>query len=467
MNQLPIEFECRMRKMLGKEYDAFEQSYDESRQYGLRVNALKCAAENFEKITPCELEHIPWVSNGFYYSSAARPAVHPYYAAGVYYLQEPSAMTPAGRLPILPGERVLDLCAAPGGKATELAARLQGEGILVANDISAARAKTLLYNLEVSGVTNAFVTNELPGNLAQAFHGWFDKVLVDAPCSGEGMFRKNPEVLKTWTPERPLYFAKIQRDIVANAVEMLRDGGSMLYSTCTFSPEENEGTISWLLEQFPQMELVEIEPYEGFRPGNPQWGDGNKELKKCVRIWPQCMDGEGHFLALLKKTSKKTTLDTQETSGRLELQVRQKPDKEEKRLLETFLQSMQITLELERVDVRKGKAYLTPDLPGSVRSLRFLRNGLYLGEYRKNRFEPSQAFAMALSAETCGQVISFSPEDERIGRYLRGETIAAGEQGDQMENGWKLICVDQFSLGWGKLLNGVIKNKYLSAWRKN
>ena len=188
----------------------------------------------------------------------------PLYAAGVFYLQEPSAMTPASRLPIEPGERVLDLCAAPGGKATELNARLKGTGLLVANDISNARAKALLRNLELFGSENVLVTNETPAGLADVFPGFFDKILVDAPCSGEGMFRKDEAVIGTWTPERPDFFADLQREITSNAVKMLRPGGLMMYSTCTFAPQEDEGTVSFLLENFPEMELIEMEGYEGF-----------------------------------------------------------------------------------------------------------------------------------------------------------------------------------------------------------
>ena len=196
---------------------------------------------------------------------------------------------------------MLDLCAAPGGKATELGARLQGEGLLVANDISASRARALLYNLEVFGIDNAFVTNETPSALAGVFEGFFDKILVDAPCSGEGMFRKEEAVAKDWTPEKSEYFAGQQREIVCQAVKMLRPGGKLLYSTCTFAPCEDEQTISWVLEQFPEMHLIPLPRYEGFSGGCPRWGDGREELKLCVRIWPYRMHGEGHFLALLEK----------------------------------------------------------------------------------------------------------------------------------------------------------------------
>lgn len=461
MITLPDQFLSRMHQMLGDEYDEFLESYNYPRQYGLRVNTLKLIPQEFAQLNPFPLSPIPWVDNGFYYTEETRPAQDPYYAAGLYYLQEPSAMSPASRLPIEPGDKVLDLCAAPGGKATELAARLQGSGILVANDISNSRAKALLHNLELFGAGNIFVTNEVPGKLSSVFEGWFDKVLVDAPCSGEGMFRKAPEVVKTWDPERPEYFAKIQKDIVANGVKMLRPGGMMLYSTCTFEPEENEGAISWLLHHFPEMELVEMEPFEGFKAGVPEWADGIQELKKCVHIWPHCMEGEGHFLALLRK--REVPASDRETS----VLTPSKMDKNEEKLLNEFLSDTGIQLETKRIETRNGKAYLIPELPDKVKGLHFLRNGLYLGEFKKNRFEPSQSWAMALSADLCSQCICLPRGDERIDRYLRGETISAGEEGGNQKNGWKLICVDKFSLGWGKLLNGVIKNKFLCSWRRN
>ena len=301
--ELPEEFASRMKEMLGEEYDAFLESYQLPRSYGLRVNTGKITGEALREQAPFALRQIPWVKEGYFYGEGDIPARHPYYAAGLYYLQEPSAMTPASRLPVEPGERVLDLCAAPGGKATALGAALGGQGLLVANDISNSRARALLRNLELFGISNAFVTSETPAKLAEVFPGFFDKILVDAPCSGEGMFRKDPAVMKTWEAGRPEYFAGLQREIVRQAVRMLRPGGKMLYSTCTFSREENEGTISWLLKEFPEMELLPMEGYEGFDGGRPQWGDGNSALTRCVRIWPHKMDGEGHFLALLEKTA--------------------------------------------------------------------------------------------------------------------------------------------------------------------
>lgn len=456
---LPEAFEKRMQAMLGEEYGQFLESYDDPRQFGLRINPMKVTLEDLENSGDFHLKKIPWAKNGYYYEEQDQPARHPYYTAGLYYLQEPSAMAPASILPVEPGERVLDLCAAPGGKATALGAALAGEGLLVANDISNSRAKALLKNIELFGISNALVTNEIPGNLSGYFPEFFDKILVDAPCSGEGMFRKDPGVIKSWNEERPEYFAKLQRDILKNAVSMLRPGGMMLYSTCTFAPVENEGSISWILGQEPDLELVEIPPCNGFAPGNPDWADGNPELSKCVRIWPHKMKGEGHFMALLRK---------KETGERRELKIgRVAPlDKKTRAVLETFFKDCRKQLPWDRVEVRGEKVYLVPQLPAKIKGIHFLRNGLYLGELKKDRFEPSQQFAMTLDQDGYRGSLSLSPGDERIQRYLKGETILVEDGETEREKGWILICVDGYALGWGKLVNRVIKNKYWAGWRK-
>ena len=236
IEQLPKAFLSRMEDMLQDEYTAFLKSYENPRHFGLRVNTLKISVEEFLKISPFSLTPVPWTRNGFYYEETDHPAKHPYYAAGLYYLQEPSAMAPAALLPITPGDYVLDLCAAPGGKATELGAGLEHKGMLVANDISSSRAKALQRNIELCGIPNSFITNEVPASLAKSMPEFFDKILVDAPCSGEGMFRKEPAVAKTWDETRPAFFAKLQRECVSSAISMLKPGGLMLYSTCTFPP---------------------------------------------------------------------------------------------------------------------------------------------------------------------------------------------------------------------------------------
>ena len=262
-SKLPLAYLERMRSLLGEEFPEFLAAYDRPRRNGLRVNTLKVGREEFEKISPFRLERIPWTSNGYYVDYREAPARHPYYRAGLYYLQEPSAMAPAQLLAPVPGERVLDLCAAPGGKATELGARLKGEGLLAANDLSASRAKALLRNIELAGIPNALVANTTAEKLAERFPAFFDRVLVDAPCSGEGMFRKDAESAAAWTEDKPLRCAAVQRDLVVRAADMLRPGGTMVYSTCTFAPEEDELILAHLLRERPEMELLPITLTDG------------------------------------------------------------------------------------------------------------------------------------------------------------------------------------------------------------
>lgn len=505
MVNLPEEFEIKMKKLLGAGYEEFLASYDRPRNFGLRVNVDKISPKEFEKIAPFHLTKIPWTENGYYYEEQDMPARHPFYYAGMYYLQEPSAMTPASRLVSKPGDRVLDLCAAPGGKATELGAHLHGKGVLVANDISASRAKALLKNIEVFGIRNSFVVNEVPAKLAENFPEFFDKILVDAPCSGEGMFRKDPAVAKVWDGNKPFECAKQQKEIITRAAQMLAPGGDMLYSTCTFSPEENEQVIQFLLDSRDDMEIREIQPYEGFAPGRPEvayegWDGeytdpvrrkmGTPDLKKCVRIWPHKMAGEGHFLALLHKKApgeevakeqncEKVLASTAEHSAISDIKGIGKP---ETKALTEFFADVSMKMNWKQVEVRKDQVYLVPEALGARKGLVFLRNGLYLGEIRKDRFEPSQSFAMALKKEEYTAVVDLDYSDVRVEKYLRGETLEvddivehnlqeAEKMSDtksmkkRLEKGWQLVCVNGYPLGWGKLVNGILKNKYHAGWR--
>lgn len=467
---LPIEFTVKMKEILGEEFPEFLRSYEEPRNYGLRVNTAKLSPEDFEKIAPFHLKKIPWVENGYYYEEQDMPSRHPFYFAGLYYLQEPSAMTPASRLEIKHGDRVLDLCAAPGGKATELGARLSGTGFLAVNDISASRARALLKNIEIFGIPNSFLINEIPGKIASKFPEFFDKILVDAPCSGEGMFRKEPEVARVWDPQKPLNCAKQQKEILLRAASMLKPGGKLLYSTCTFSPEENEQVIQYLLDQDPAFRLLPIEGYKGFAKGLPGQAAGNPELEKCVRIWPHKMPGEGHFLALLEKEGEGFPAENKKElpkgrKGKKDAGIRSGMTRQEAEILEDFLKDVQMELERSRIEVRQGQAYYLPDLPEEIKGLAFLRNGLYLGELKKNRFEPSQSFAMAMKKEDYASVLDLPFTDERIVKYLKGETISAEDVQVKNPKGWQLVCVNGYPLGWGKLVNGLLKNKYLSGWR--
>lgn len=458
---LPKLFESRMRELLQDEYNEFELSYEQKHNSGLRVNTLKITPEEFEKICPYEIKRIPWIENGYYYDGKDQPARHPYYFAGLYYIQEPSAMTPANLLPVKPGDKVLDLCAAPGGKSTELAAKLKGEGVLVANDISNSRAKALLKNIELFGVHNAIVVSEAPSKLVNYFEGYFDKILVDAPCSGEGMFRKSPSIMKNWEQYGVEYYNKLQKEIILSAAKMLKPGGSMLYSTCTFSPEENEGTIAYLLENYPEFHVVNpLEgrekdgvSYDGFSFGRPEWVNGPEELKNCIRLWPHKINGEGHFITLLQKdmvNTNSTSFSTNQSKGSLSGEAL------------TFINSLGIPVNLSNIEIREDRLYLMPNEIPSLKGLRIMRQGLFLGEMKKNRFEPSQALACALKREDYKQIIDFKGNETDAIRYLKCESIPVE---DDYQDGWNLVCVDGYPLGWAKVAGSSFKNKYLPGWR--
>lgn len=453
--ELPVLFQEQMHSLLGEEFEEYLASYSQKRLYGLRVNTSKISVEEFLKISPFHLEPIPWISNGFYYDGTVeKPAKHPYYFAGLYYLQEPSAMTPANILPIRPGDCVLDLCAAPGGKSTELAAKLKGTGVLVSNDISNSRAKALLKNLELFGISNAVIVSENPHKLAEKFPAYFDKILIDAPCSGEGMFRKDSSVMRNWSENSHATFAKLQREIVLEALKMLKPGGMLVYSTCTFHPEENEQTVQFMLNHCPQLHLLDIPSYSGFAKGRPELAGGNPELEKCVRIFPHRMYGEGHFVALMQKGGQES-----ETVRRYTKQNHWKNPE-----LDAFCEKISMPVDRKRIEIRTDKALLLPDVDMDLKGLRILRNGLLLGECKKNRFEPSQALAMALSKSDYVDCIDFTVQDDRVIRYLKGETIEESQQAGE-KKGWVLICVDGYPLGFAKANHGILKNKYLAGWR--
>lgn len=459
---LPYTFEEKMRALLGDELEAYLACYSEPRYYGLRVNTNKISAAEFQKICPFEITPIPWIENGFYYDGEhLSPAKHPYYFAGLYYLQEPSAMTPANRLPIEPGDRVLDLCAAPGGKATELGARLEGEGLLITNDISSSRAKGLLKNIEVFGIGNMAVLCEEPGKLETFFPEYFDKILIDAPCSGEGMFRKDKKMVKAWNEHGPEYFSNIQRSIILQAARMLKPGGMLLYSTCTFDSRENEQIIEVLRKEYPEFEIQNIRPYEGFCSGiSEAVQPPDEELNKTVRIFPHKMRGEGHYLALLQKgkaCEKSLSFGAPKPSGKAGQKL---PE-----AAASFFGDISWEMEEGRLEVRGERLYYMPDGLSDIRGIRFLRTGLLLGELKKNRFEPSQALAMCLKREEYAHSINLSAEDERVFRYLKGETLDVEDLTDLRDKAWQLVCVEGYPLGWGKSSGGVLKNKYLPGWR--
>ena len=520
--KLPETFCETMRSLLREEYDAFRASFDEGRRNGLRLNRLKTTARMFEAVSPFALEKIPWTENGYYVDYREYPGRHPWYRAGVYYLQEASAMAPAQILPVHPGDRVLYLCAAPGGKATEIGARLSGEGILVANEISGTRVRSLEHNLELFGIGNCIVTNETPQRLLDRFPEYFDAVLVDAPCSGEGMFRKNPEAVSTWSVEKVSECARVQREILPQAADMLRAGGYLVYSTCTFEPEENELAIASLLRDRPDMELLKIPCTEGrqsfarafslddlcrkgfapfsrnetggrFMDASGGWysaGEasdaGLPDTTKAVRIWPHRAAGEGHFAALLRKLpasgketvrtgakrSKKETKNRGRTDGRGSSGISGREWEFMNRFLDRYWPGR--TTDRSRYEVREDRVYLMPEDCPTIRGLHFLRAGLYLGDLKKNRFEPSQELALALpdiDHVRCdggsvsfddGRSVRFPSGSSELDAFLQGESLRLEHSG---ANGWRLVCADCWPVGWGKLAGGMLKNHIPTAWR--
>ncbi|MBE7727596.1 MAG: SAM-dependent methyltransferase [Enterocloster citroniae] len=460
VKQLPKEFLAEMKLLLGDEYHRYLKSFEEGWKPGLRVNTRKLEPGQLRAMVPWELEPVPWTGNGFYYSSEAgdeggvRPSKHPAYYCGLYYLQEPSAMTPAAMLPVKPGDRVLDLCAAPGGKSTELGARLKGRGMLVSNDISYSRARALLKNLELAGIPNICVTSESPERLAEVWPEFFDKILVDAPCSGEGMFRRDEDMVKDWTAHGPSYYAPIQRQIAVQAVRMLKPGGMLLYSTCTFSRIEDEGNIEYILEHYPQMELCTLD-----LSAVPGAADGIG-LKGCMRLFPHRLKGEGHFLALLRK--KKADVDMPGDSRPKTMKALKAMKHQDD--LARFMESLSLEMDEERMVFHQDHVYYLPEGLEWNLPLRFLRTGLFLGEVKKGRFEPSQALAMALKADQFDVVVRLGHEDERVVRYLKGETVELSEAEGPIK-GWCLVAMEDYPMGWAKGTGMSLKNKYYPGWR--
>ncbi len=436
MIRFPEKFLKEIKKLIPEAYEVFLKSYEKPMNYGLRINTLKLTPEEYLKLSGEDLRPVPWNELGFYYDGRQKYTKNPLYHAGLYYIQEPSAMLPAHLLPIEEGDVVLDMCAAPGGKSTALGAKLKGTGLLVSNDVSASRAKALLKNIEFFGIKNSLVLSEDPSRLVQVFPEYFDKVLIDAPCSGEGMFRKKPSMTANWEKFGPKYFGEIQRRILLNGSDMLKPGGMMVYSTCTFSGYEDEESVEYLLENRPEMTCITME-----------------------RLWPHQVDGEGHFCALLKKA------ENSFASAIPAYVYSSSPDLEG---FWDFLKSARIKdiFDHDRLVVQKGSLYYFPENMPDFKGLHVIRNGWYLGELKKNRFEPSGAFARALKKEECGHVLDLNLSDPRVIKYLKCETIEADETDvPGLENGWYLVCVSSYPLGFGKMNNGTLKNKYPVGWR--
>lgn len=428
---LPEAFLNRIKNQLGAEYPDFLNSLERPRAVALRFNPLKGERPTL----PFVGEPVPWEKQGFYYDPQARPGLHPYHEAGVYYLQEASAMAPVAMLNVQPGERVCDLCAAPGGKSTQIAGYLQGKGMLLCNEIHPTRAKILSRNVERLGIANALVTNERPSRLAEKLPEFFDRVLVDAPCSGEGMFRKEEAAVTDWSQETVEMCADRQLEILESAARLLRCGGRLVYSTCTFAPEENEQVVAAFLQTHPEFEPERVDaPW--FAPG-----------ENCTfRLWPHKLLGEGHFLAVLRKNGE-AAAQRKACAG----------EKLPKQWLD-FAKEQHISLpDGKAVLFGSGLYWAPPELP-DLSGIKVLRTGLELGEVKKDRFVPAHALALWLKG--CVRCVSFPFDSTEIRSYLHGETLPSDIKG------WCLVQVDGYSIGWGKGDGRVLKNHYPKGLRR-
>jgi NOL1/NOP2/sun family putative RNA methylase len=471
---LPADFKRRMQTLLGAEAEELFDALAQPAVTGLRVNTLKLRPEAFQKMWTSEmgiqfnesananaLMPVPWCPTGFVISNDVKTGKHPFHAAGLYYLQEPSAMAVAEALAPQPGELLLDLAAAPGGKTTHIVALTDNKSIVVANEISSGRTKALSENLERIGVTQSVITNEEISELAKHWGGVFDRVLLDAPCSGEGMFRKSSEALEMWSERNVLGCAKRQGSLIDDAAKLVKTGGYLVYSTCTFAPEENEHVIANFLKDHPEFELCDI-GLAGATHGRPDWLPPdlqNLDVSKTIRLFPHQVLGEGHFVAKMQKTNGEHGVFKSAVFNPVPREI-------EKQWLEfchaTFskqpFQDMQLTMFGE-------KLFAVPENVPHLRGLKALRTGVWLGNLEgskhKPRFEPSHSLALALKREELGERLELSPDGEALKQYLQGLELESGGK-----DGWLIITVVGFPLGWGRRSKGIVKNAYPKGLRQ-
>ena len=440
MYQLPEKFIENIKKQLPEsEWEAFFAVYDKEPFKGVRLNPLKVDLSAFDggmsalkAKMPFLGEPIAWEKNG-YYTNQEKLGASPYHLAGLFYSQEPSAMCAAPLLEVQPGEKVLDLCSAPGGKGTQLACNMEGKGVAMLNEPVLSRAKILSQNVERMGIKNAVVTSELPENLSVKFAGYFDKILVDAPCSGEGMFRKNAEeAYAEWSDENVAMCAERQAHILNEAVKMLCVGGKLVYSTCTFSLEEDEMQVENFLKTHPEMRLITQE-----------------------KLYPHKVDGEGHFAALFEKVSASAEWDSRIKD------MKAWCSKDAEKAYWDFEKTFFHDRFAKYIHEANGILYALPEGVFDWKGVQVLRVGVRLGEVKNGRFEPSHSLAMCAKMQECKNVLNMSADDARLDKYLRGETV----EGD-LQNGWCLMCVDGYPIGLGKAVNGTVKNHYPKGLRK-
>ena len=435
------QFDARMKSLLKDEHDDFKNALLEKPVKGLYLNRNK---KNVERVLDQNyVEHHPIVENGYLYDENYHPGRSAYFLAGLYYIQEPSAMLVADALPIEPDDFVLDMCAAPGGKSCEIASRLTGEGILIANDIEASRARILSENIERFGLDNTIVTNVDPMRFTKQFQEAFDKIVLDAPCSGEGMFRKLEQAIDTWSEEKVLECAHIQKNLLKGAYDMLKQGGMVIYSTCTYSYEENEAMVHYAVDELG-FELLPLNKSNGLCPG--------VDLDEVVRCYPHHYRGEGHFIALLKKPGNSPRKQVRTIKPSVNLA--------DLKVLKAFYQENLNKKVPSYIIENNGHLYAVKKNFPELKGIRVLRNGLYLGEVRKNRFIPSYSLALTLTKQDVKRSYDYPSESEEIKKYIHGETLEGTG-----EKGFGVIFVDGYPLSFYKESNQV-KNLFPKGLRR-
>ena len=521
--QLPIEFENRMRSMLGDEFSEFLSAYEESNYHGLRINELKAGVSTADELKALfGIRPVPWCMTGYYYDEDVRPGRHPYHHAGLYYIQEPSAMFVGELAREVIRERrqltdsrmsmrVLDLCAAPGGKTGHIAGVMNGDGVLVANEIVPGRAKILSQNVERMGISNCIVTNENPDRLATFMPGYFDLIVVDAPCSGEGMFRRDEIARTEWSEANVEMCAKRGQDILDAADKMLKYGGVLIYSTCTFAPAEDEQAISDFLSGHPEyyVKKVKVQRHDGSNDldgwpsaGRMAWVDSEGEsvdkderkttdracadssadadrdveakfadegnITDTYRLWPHRLHGEGHYAAVIRKGNAEAEYITATDDNQRKKERMSKKSSNQKtgnlsqaiKLFEAFAEKFLCEIPEGEYRLFGDNLYLMPQDSPLIDSLRLERAGLWLGEVKKDRFEPSHALALSLREGQWRMAHNICDEQEMV-KYLRGESIPCGKE----VNGWCVVTFAGYSAGLGKASNGMIKNHYPKGLR--
>ncbi|MGZ6346234.1 MAG: RsmB/NOP family class I SAM-dependent RNA methyltransferase [Anaerolineales bacterium] len=464
VDQFPIPplFLKRMSRFLGEEFPAFAEALTHDPVRGLRVNTLKLSVDEFRKVSPFPLgDKVAWCNSAFSLLPAPfdvkEPGKHPFHLAGLYYLQDPSAMSAAELMGPQPGERILDLAASPGGKTTHIASLMQGKGLLVANEIKTKRLNHLVVNVERWGSENLVVTNETPERLADHFGAYFDRVLVDAPCSGEGMFRKDMGARLDWSEEMVTGCAIRQTNIMRVAAHLVRPGGHLLYSTCTFAPEEDEAIIARFLQEHPEFEVEELPQLTGFMPGHPEWIGLDAELNSlrgAVRLFPHRVSGEGHFTCLLTRKNG-PSVETVFPYRRFKI-----PPSEWKLWQAFGEETLAVDFPSERLRLKGDRLYLIPEEIPDLKGLRVTIPGVWLGNVKKERFEPAHPLAMYLRVGQAIKIFPLTTDSPEMAAYLRGESLPS-----EGTPGWTLVTADGWPLSWGKRVQGVVKNHFPRGWQ--